>query len=94
MALSQLEQDTIDKGIQAAKRFVAELKPILDQLNVIYDGANGVKTTVAQPGLNEVAALSGLTKAQLDDGFYALTATLKGAIDSTYTQLMQLAARG
>jgi len=62
-------------------------------LQVIYDGTGGVKTTVTQDKLNETPGLSGLTKQQLDDGMYALTSGVKGAIDTAYTQLAQIAAR-
>ena len=44
--------------------------------------------------LNEQRDLSGLTKQQLDDGLYALTATIRGDVTAAYAALVQLAARG
>ena len=76
-----------------AKLLLDQVKPVLDQLNPIYDGAGGVKTTVDQAGLDGVSSFSGLTKTQLDDGMYVLTATIKAALDNGLTQLTQLAAR-
>ena len=93
MALSALEQNTISRAIQAAKYLVEQLKPILDELNVIYDADGGAKSTITQQGLDAVASFSGLTKAQLDDGFYVLTATLRGDLVNGYSQLAQLAGR-
>jgi hypothetical protein len=93
MALNALEKNTISRGILAAQLVVEQLKPVLDSLNIIYDSGGGAKTTIDQPGLDEVASFSGLTKMQLDDGLYALTTTLKGAIDNAYTNLAQLSAR-
>lgn len=93
MPLTQLEQNTVARGLQAAAKVLNEIEPVLHSLNVIYDSVGGVKTTITQEGLDAVPSFSGITKAQLDDGMFALTATLKGAIDSTYTALAQLAAR-
>jgi hypothetical protein len=94
MALSALESDTVSRGAQSAKIVVEQLKPLLDRLNIIYDSTGGAKTTITQGNLDLVPSFSGLTKAQLDDGMFALTATLKTAIDAAYTQLVELAARG
>jgi hypothetical protein len=93
MALSRLEQDTVSHGFAAAKLALDQLYPALHELNVIYDSGGGAKTTIDQPGLDAIASFSGLTKTQLDDGMFALTSTLKTAIDNAYTQLAQLAAR-
>lgn len=94
MALTRLEQDTVTRGMAAARVVLDQLKPVLDALNVVYDSEGGAKTTITQEDLDGVANFSGLTKAQLDDGLYALTGTLRPAINNAYTQLAQLAVRG
>ena len=94
MALTALEKATIGEGIQAARKIINELKPVLDRLNVIYDANTGAKVTITQNNLDLVADYSGLTKAQLDDGMYVLTATLRADIVNAYTQLVQLGSRG
>lgn len=93
MAISALEKDTVSNGMNAAKLVINDLKPLLDKLQILYDSAGGVKTTLTQGEIDSVSSWSELTKTQLDDGMYALTNTLKTAIDSTYTALAQLAAR-
>lgn len=93
MALSTLELNTIRRGAQMARLVIDQLKPVIDELNVIYDADDGVKEIVDQEALDTEPSLSGLTKAQLDDGMYALTATLKTTIGNAYTQLVHLAAR-
>lgn len=93
MSLTALEQNTISRSINAAKYLVEVLKPVLDELNVIYDSSGGLKTTITQGNMDTVASFSGLTKGQLDDGMYALTATIRGDLVNAYTQLAQLAAR-
>lgn len=93
MALTALEQDTISRGMQAARQLVDTVKPALEGLNVIYNGAGGVKETVTQEDLDSYAAYSGLTKSQLDDGMYAMTATLLADLTAAFAQLQQLAAR-
>jgi pyoverdine/dityrosine biosynthesis protein Dit1 len=92
--MTQLELNTVSKALAAAKLVLEQLKPVLDHLNAIYDPAGGAKLTITQDGLNTVPSFSGLTKEQLDDGMYALTTTLRAAVNSAYTQLAQLAARG
>lgn len=93
MALTILEQNTINQGCRQAKKLIEEIKPIIDELNAIYDSGGGVKSTVTQNNLDAAPFLSGLTKAQLDDGMFALTATIKAALGDGLTQLAQLAAR-
>lgn len=94
MALTALESNTVSKGLAAAKYIIETLKPVLDELNIIYDSTGGAKTTITQGNLDLVPSFSNLTKTQLDDGMYVLTTTLKTDIASAYTQLAQLAARG
>lgn len=94
MALSVLEKATISEGIQAARTVINELKPVLDRLNVVYDSVGGVKETTTQNNLDLVTDWSGVTKAQVDDGMFVLTSTLRTAINNAYTQLVQLASRG
>lgn len=93
MALTALEVNTVKRGLSAANLVIDQLKPMVDSLNIIYDSAGGAKETITQAGLDEIPSFSGLTKAQLDDGMFALTATLKDAITAAYTQLSQLSAR-
>lgn len=92
--LTQLEKITILRGIVAAKRLVDEIKPLYDQLNVVYDSAGGVKETVTQEDLDGYIEFAGLTKQELDDGMYVLTNVLKGSLTNSYSQLVKLAARG
>lgn len=92
MAITALESDTVTRGCQAARR-VLDLYASLHELNILYDSAGGLKATITQAELDSVTSFSGLTKTQLDDGMFALTATLKGAIDGAFTALTQLAAR-
>jgi hypothetical protein len=94
MPLTTLEATTITRGLVAAQKVLDELKPAIDRLNAIYDPAvTGAKYTIDQADLDAAPNLSGLTKAQLDDGMYALTAVLRDAINNSYVQLAQLAAR-
>ena len=93
MALSILEKQTITKGCQAAKKVLEEVLPILNNLNVIYDSAGGVKTTITQQNMDLDPTLSGLTKQQLDDGMFALTSTLKNDMTTAFSQLAEIAAR-
>jgi hypothetical protein len=93
MPLTHLEQDSVVRGAQAAKLVIEDLKPLLDRLNILYDSQDGLHTTITDEGLEEIPSLSGLTKQQLDDGMYALTSTLRSAINNAYTALVELAAR-
>lgn len=93
MSMSELEISTTDKGMLAAKKLLDEVKPIVDQLNVIYDGANGVKSTLTDEKLASVPSYSNITKAQMDDGMFAITSTLRTALSDAATQLAILAAR-
>lgn len=93
MALTTLERETIRKGAVSARILLDTLKPIADQLNVIYDSAGGAKTTITQADMDGESALSGLTKTQLDDAMFAITSTVKTAVDGAITQLSHLAAR-
>lgn len=91
--LSALEVNTITRGLNAARKALEEVKPVLDGLDVIYNSAGGAKDTITQQNLDADTVLSGLTKQQLDDGMFALTSSLKTAIANAYAQLAQLAAR-
>jgi len=93
MALTALELDTIKRGIQAAQSVTRELYPLLKELNIIYDSQDGAKTTITQQNLDAEGTLSGITKAQLDDAMFVLTATLRGDIENGYAQLAELSAR-
>jgi hypothetical protein len=94
MAITKLESDTVSKGILTAKEVLDKLKAMIDQLDPIYNSAGGVSSTLTQADLDGVDSFSGITKQQVDDGFYALTSTLKTAIDSGFPALVELAARG
>jgi hypothetical protein len=93
MTISALELDTVTNASAACKIILGDMLPRLQGLQHIYDSGGGVKETLTQDELNEVTALSGLTKTQVDDAMYVLTAVLLPAIDSNYAQLAQLAAR-
>lgn len=93
MPMSQLEHDTLAKAFAVCKNLLADTQPKLASLKEIYDSEGGVKSTLDQAELDEVAALSGLTKQQVDDGLYALTTVLLPAIEAGYPALAQLAAR-
>ncbi len=93
MALSTLEQGVVGRAIAAAQQIVTQLKPALDRLNVDYNGSVNAKNTITQQNLDLEPRFSGLTKAQLDDGLYALTATLLTDVGNAFAQLEQLAAR-
>ncbi len=93
MALTTLEQNTINRGCAQAKILLEQVKPLLDEMNAIFDSQGGVKSTVTQQNLDATPSLSGLTTTQLNDGFFVLTATVKGALGDGLTQLAQLAAR-
>ena len=93
MALSQLEATMIARAISVARKAIEEVKPATDRLNVDYNAAGGASTTVTQANLDAATNLSGLTKAQLDDGMAALVALLT-AIENSFAPLEQLAARG
>jgi hypothetical protein len=93
MPLSQLESDTIAKACAVAKTLLLDLQPKLAGFSAIYDAEGGAKGTITQEELDEVAALSGLTKAQLDSALYAMTTTILPAITNAYASLAQLAAR-
>lgn len=92
MALNRVGQDTISKGAQTAQTFI-DLIGLLDQLNVLYDSAGGIKETTTQEELDEIASLAGITKAQLDDAMYQLTAIIRPALHDGFTALAHLAAR-
>jgi hypothetical protein len=94
MPLNQLAQTTILRGIQSARKVLEELKPVIDGINIVYDSQGGLKDTITQQDLDDLSSLSGLTKAQLDDAMYVLTAVLRSDIANSYSQLAHLAARG
>jgi hypothetical protein len=93
MPVSILERDTLAKSFAVCKQVLLDLQPKLASLAQIYDSAGGVKITLTQEELDELAELSGLTKTQVDDGLYVLTTLLLPAIENGYPALAQLAAR-
>lgn len=93
MTLNTLELKNIKDAAKLAKFFLQTAKPRIDALNIDYDASGGTKSTIDQAGLDAEPSLSGITKAQLDDALYALTSSLKGVLDSSYSQLEKLASR-
>jgi len=93
MSMSTLEHDTLAKAFAVSKMVLNDLHPRLQALQQIYDSAGGVRASLTQAELDEVAALSGLTVEQVTDGLYALTTVLLPGITAGYPALAQLAAR-
>lgn len=93
MAINQLEYDTLNMAFAVCKMILNDLQPRLLALQQQYDSAGGVKETLTQQEMDEVAALSGLTKAQADDGMYALTTVFLPAITNSYPALAAMASR-
>jgi hypothetical protein len=93
MAMTTLEMDTLTLACGVCKTILTDLQPRLAALQQQYDSGGGVKETLTQEDLDAAPTLSGLTKAQADDGLYALTAVLLPAIEASYPALSQLAAR-
>lgn len=93
MALSVLETNTLAKACAVAKQLLLDLQPKMTSLREIYDSAGGVKATLTQADLDAEEALSGITKAQVDDALYVLTAALLPAIEAGLASLSKLAAR-
>lgn len=90
--LNAHEQDTLINGSIAAKALI-DLYGIVKRLNEEYDSTGGVKSTVTQDNLDLMTTWSGVTKGQTEDGMYVITTVIKGAIESSYSQLVQFASR-
>ena len=93
MPMSQLESDTVAKMCAIAKQLLADVQPKLESLRSIYDSAGGVKETLTQAEMDEVSALSGLTKTQLDDAAFVMTGAILSGIENGYNGLDAVAAR-
>lgn len=93
MAMNALEYDTLNMAFAMCRMIINDLQPRLLALQQQYDSAGGVKETLTQQEMDEVAALSGLTKAQADDGLYALTTVMLPAITNSYPALSTMASR-
>jgi hypothetical protein len=93
MPLSQLEHDTVSKLCALTKNVLADWQPRLASLNEVYNATGGVKETLSQDELDEVAVFSDLSKTTLDDAAYALTTTILPAITNSFPSLAQVAAR-
>ena len=91
--MNTLEYDTLNLAFAVCRTILTDLQPRLTALQQQYDAAGGVKETLTQQEMDEVASLSGLTKQQADDGLYALTAVLLPAITQSYASLSHLASR-
>lgn len=90
--MDTLELSTVNRGINLSKR-VLELQLEMQQLDIIYNSTGGVSETLTQADLDSRPEYSGLTKQQVDDAFYAMTATLKTDINNAMTALTHLACR-
>lgn len=93
MPITQLELDTVMKACGVCATLLKDLQPALQGLQQVYDSVGGIKESLTDDDLSGVPALSGLTKQQVDDALYVLTATLLPALSSSYAPLAQLAAR-
>lgn len=93
MPMTTLETDSIAKICAIAKTLLADLQPRLESLDAIYNSAGGVKETLTQAEMDENAALSSLTKQQLDDAVFAMTSGILPGIQNGYAPLAQAAAR-
>jgi len=91
--MSTLERDTLAKSFAVTKQLLLDIQPKLAGLAQIFDSVGGVKTTLTQEELDEVAELSGLTVDQVSDGMYVLTTLILPAITQGYPALAQLSAR-
>lgn len=93
MSLTVLEKAIIGESFGVAKRLLDETLPVLERLNTMYNSGGGLSSTITQGELDEVPGYSGITKQQLDDGLYALTSSVRSALNTAFDQLTQLAAR-
>jgi len=91
--MTQLEYDVVNSIAAICKQVINELEPKLSELQQIYDAAGGVKETLTQDELDEIAVFSDLSKTTLDDAAYALTTTILPAITNSFPSLAQVAAR-
>lgn len=93
MAITTLEYDLLNNAFAVCKTLLNDLQPRLAEFQELYDSTGGVKETLTQEDLDGVSTFSGITKTQVDDGMYALTAVLLPAVEASYTALAQMAAR-
>jgi hypothetical protein len=93
MSMSQLEYDVVNAIAAICKQVINELEPKLSELQQLYDATGGVKETLSQEELDEIAVFSDLSKTTLDDAAYALTTTILPAITNSFPALAQVAAR-
>jgi hypothetical protein len=93
MSMSQLEYDTVNVIAAICKQVINELEPKLAELQQLYDASGGVKESLTQEELDEIAVFSDLSKTTLDDAAYALTTTILPAITNSFPALAQVAAR-
>lgn len=93
MSMSQLEYDVVNAIAAICKTVINELEPKLSEIQQLYDASGGVKESLSQEELDEIAAFSELSKTTLDDAAYALTTTILPAITNSFPSLAQVAAR-
>jgi len=93
MAITQLEFDVVNSIAALCKQVISELEPKLSELQQLYDATGGVKESLTQEELDEIAVFSDLSKTTLDDAAYALTTTILPAITNSFPSLAQVAAR-
>lgn len=94
MALNSVQLNSISNACKTAKQLIEQIKPVLDEIDSVYNSAEGLASTITQAELDAVASFSGLTTQQLADLMYALTATIKGNITTAYSPLLVGAVRG
>lgn len=93
MALSVMAQNTIFAAASLSKQLNEQLEPLMARFNVLYNAVGGLKTTIVQADMDAVPALSGLTKAQLDNAMNDLTNTILTPLQAALADLAQLAGR-
>lgn len=95
MALSTLAAITIQRAALQCRTLLEDVRPVLAELNAVYNAGGGVglSSTIQQADLDAAANLSGLTKAQLDDALFGLTSGVLGALTNAHDALALLAGR-
>lgn len=94
MALNQTQTNAVMNAISSAKYLIEKLKPLLDELDNVYNTSGGLSSTIQQGDLDGIAAFNGMTVQNLADGMYALTNTLRSGIATANTALLNLAVHG
>lgn len=94
MAMNSMKQTAIIRAFRASRVVIGQLKPIIEELDVLYNTATtGIGATLTQADLDAVPSFSGITKQQVDDVFFALTATMKNAVATGYDAMAEGSGR-